>query len=124
MNEWSSSSSFMMMMTMMMLVLWHVYALSILDFLCSRCCVTLLLEMYIVQLGVRTFYKLLAFSPGLLLYRIQFSVLYFYTDDACCNKVINQSINQSKGIFMCAPTPSFLVCSRLTICVHGHAHTA
>src|SRR6218665_1361251 len=47
--------------------------------------------MYIGQLGVRTFYKLLAFSPGLLLYRFQFSVLYCYTDDACCNKVINQS---------------------------------
>ena len=43
--------------------------------------VTLRLETYIVQLGVRTFYKLLAFCPGLL-HRISFCVLYFCTDDA------------------------------------------
>jgi len=70
-------------------LLLHVYALScngILDFLCSRCRMTLLLEMYIVQLGVRTFYKLLAFSPGFLLHRISFCVLYFCTVDTWCNK--------------------------------------
>src|SRR6218665_298649 len=55
--------SFTLYITFKCLLL-HVYALScngILDFLCSRCCVTLLLEMYIIKLGVRTFYKLLAF---------------------------------------------------------------
>ena len=65
------------------------YALNcngILDFLCYRCCVMLRLETYIVQLGVRTFYKLLAFCPGLL-HRIWFCVLYFCTDNAWCNKV-------------------------------------
>ena len=76
-----SKSSFTLYITFKCLLL-HVYALScngILDFLCTRCCVTLLLEMYIVQLGVRTFCKLLAFSPGLLLHRISFCVFYFCT---------------------------------------------
>ena len=70
-------------------LLLHVYALScnsILEFLCSRCCVTLLLEMYVVKLMVRTFYKLLAFSLGLLLHRIPFCVFYFCTVDTWCNK--------------------------------------
>src|SRR6218665_276750 len=80
--------SFTLCITFKCLLL-HVYALScngILDFLCSRCCATLRLETYIVQLGVRTFYKLLAFCPGLL-HRISFCVLYFCMDDAWCNKV-------------------------------------
>src|SRR6218665_3409862 len=68
--------SFTLYITFKCLLL-HVYALScngILDFFCSRCCVTLWLETYIVQLGVRTFSKLLAFCPGLL-HRISFCVL-------------------------------------------------
>ena len=68
----------------------HDFSLScngILKFLCSRWCVTLLLEMCIVLLRARTFYKLLAFL--LASFCTGFLVLWFvfWKVDTWCNKV-------------------------------------